>query len=249
MDRFIQPLVQFPSCTVVKQRYENERRSYIVPQARRLGNIVAGETTRIAHLLLKRTNLSCSRAVGSTRHALPRGQCVFLYDAGPQTVSRGRGLLRNASLVNRKHLKATSSVLRYLPGGCECMSTDLSLPALRAAILNSPSFTIFFHLLQLWMETDDREIAPCLTNGWMALLHGLPTSKLPPLKGREGEDGNKSPPAAPITERAHLTEGLQSTLWAQDGKTQACDGECDDGVKGTTTSHSNQPSTLICYPT
>ena len=29
----------------------------------------------------------------------------------------------------------------------------------------------------------------------------------------EREDGNKSPPAAPITEHAHLTEGRQSTPW------------------------------------
>lgn len=63
----------------------------------------------------------------------------------------------------------------------------------------------------------------------------------------EGRDGNKSPPAAPITEHAHLTEGLQSTPWEGDGKTLACVRAHDDGVKGKMTSHSNQLSASICY--
>lgn len=58
----------------------------------------------------------------------------------------------------------------------------------------------------------------------------------------EGKDENKSPPAAPITEHAHLTEGLQSTTWEGGGITLACVRAHDDGVKGKMTSHSNQLS-------
>lgn len=94
------------------------------------------------------------------------------------------------------------------------------------------------------METDDREIAPCLTNGRMAPLHGLPTGKLP---ATEGKDRNRSPPAAPITEHAHLTEGLQSTPREEDGKTLGCVRAYVDEVKGKMTSHSNELSAIICY--
>lgn len=65
------------------------------------------------------------------------------------------------------------------------------------------------------METDEWEIAPCLTNGGMAWLHGLPTGKVLLLRGK---DRNKSPPTTRITEQAHLTEELQSTPWEGDGK-------------------------------
>lgn len=63
----------------------------------------------------------------------------------------------------------------------------------------------------------------------------------------EGKDGNKSPPTAPITEHAHLTEELQSTPWEGDGKTLTCVRAHNDGVKGKMTPHSNQPSAVICY--
>ncbi|CAB1444186.1 unnamed protein product [Pleuronectes platessa] len=77
----------------------------------------------------------------------------------------------------------------------------------------------------LWMDTDDREIAPCLTNGRMALLCGLPTGKLLLLKERTV---NKSPPAAAITERAHLTEGDSPRAR---GKNTSFERGHDDGVK------------------
>lgn len=63
----------------------------------------------------------------------------------------------------------------------------------------------------------------------------------------ERRDGNKSPPAAPITEHAHLTEGLQSSPWEGDGKTLACARTHNEGVKGKMTSHSNHLSAFICY--
>lgn len=91
---------------------------------------------------------------------------------------------------------------------------------MREAILKSPSFTIFPHL-QLRIKTDDWEIAPCLTNGRMASLHGLANGKLP---ATEEKDGNRSLPAAPITENALRTEGLQATPWEGDGKTLALRG-------------------------
>jgi len=60
----------------------------------------------------------------------------------------------------------------------------------------------------------------------------------------EGRDGNKSPPAAPITEHAHPTEGLQSTPREGDGKTLASAGAHDDGVKGKMTPHSDSAINL-----
>lgn len=63
----------------------------------------------------------------------------------------------------------------------------------------------------------------------------------------EGKDGNKSPPTAPITEHAHLTEELQSTPREGGGKTLACVRAHYDEVEGKMTSHSNQLSALICY--
>ena len=66
----------------------------------------------------------------------------------------------------------------------------LSLPGVSSYSMSSHiKVSIIHHFLphlQLWMETDDREIAPCLTNGRMAQLHGLPTSKLLLLKERTG---------------------------------------------------------------
>lgn len=78
----------------------------------------------------------------------------------------------------------------------------------------------------------------------MAPLRGLPIGKLPDT---EGKDRNRSPPAAPITEHAHLTEGLPSTPRKEEGKTLGCVRAHVDGVKGKTTSHTNELSVVICY--
>lgn len=76
--------------------------------------------------------------------------------------------------------------------------------------------------------------------GWHGSMGCPPTTA-----ATEGTDGNKSPPTARITEQAHLKEERPSTRGGW--KTLACMRANDDGVKGKTTSHSNQLSALICY--
>lgn len=92
------------------------------------------------------------------------------------------------------------------------------------------------------METDDREIAPCLKNDRMASLHGLPTSK---SAAKKRKDRNKSPAGAAITAHAHLARwGTATTSVGMKIHPRM---KAHDGVKGKTASHSNQLSALIGY--
>lgn len=143
-----------------------------------------------------------------------------------------------------------STVLRNLPQSWECMSLACH------RLLGVSSYSIRIHIkvaiihhffcphLQLWMETDDREIAPCLTNDRMASLHGLPTGKLLLLKERTWT--NRLPllqlPSVLISQRdcSQLHRRRMEKHWLVWGHTMM-------GVKGKMTYNSNQPSALMCY--
>ena len=94
------------------------------------------------------------------------------------------------------------------------------------------------------METDDREIG-VQSDKWQDGI--TPWAAHQQTAATERTDVHKSPPTAPITEHAHVTEGLQSSSGEGEGGTLSCVRAHDDGLKGKMTSNSNQLSGLICY--
>lgn len=84
------------------------------------------------------------------------------------------------------------------------------------------------------MESDDGEITPCLKNGRTAQLGGQPLASC--LLARE-KTGTDPPPAAPITERAQLTEERRTTQRTEDGKAAGRVRAHVDEVKGKMSSH------------
>lgn len=102
----------------------------------------------------------------------------------------------------------------------------------------------FHSHLHFWKETNDWELATCLTNGRMAWLHRLARQQ---TAATEGKDGSKLPPIAWVTEQAHSTEEPQSTP-KEGGGTTSCELTWR-WVKGKATAYSNQLSALICYLT